>query len=93
MKAVEAGLAEFKDEIAKQHAAIEDAFEGGPGVGLQPTVQLHFTASGLEALVRYPVALRHSMEIDDRVTHAILTDIDLTHAGSPAIRLNTGTTA
>ena len=93
MKAVEAGLADFKDEIAKQHSAIEDAFEGNPGAGLQPTVQLHFTMSGLEALVRYPVALRQAMEIDDRVTHAILADFDLTHGGSPTIRLNTTTTA
>ena len=93
MKAVEAGLADFKDEIAKQHSAIEDAFEGSPGAGLQPTVQLQFTSSGLEALVRYPVALRQAMEIDERVTHAILADFDLTHGGSPAIRLKTATTA
>jgi small-conductance mechanosensitive channel len=93
MKAVEAGLADFKDEIAKQHSALEDALEGSPGAGLHPTVQLHFTMSGLEALVRYPVALRQAMEIDERVTRAILTDVDLTHAGSPAIRLNTATTA
>jgi small-conductance mechanosensitive channel len=92
MTAVEAGLADFKDEIAKQHSAIEDAFEGSPGTGLQPTVQLQFTSSGLEALVRYPVALRQAMKIDERVTHAILTGFDLTHAGSPAIRLKTATT-
>jgi hypothetical protein len=89
MTAVEAGLAGFKDEIAKQHSAIEHAFEGSPGTGLRPTVQLHFTSSGLEAEVRYPVALRHAMEIDERITHAILTDSDLTHGGSPAIRLET----
>jgi small-conductance mechanosensitive channel len=93
MKDVEAGLADFKDEIAKQHSAIEDVFEGSPGTGLQPTVQLQFTSSGLEALVRYPVALRQAMDIDDRVTRAILTDFDLTHSGSPAIRLKTETTA
>jgi small-conductance mechanosensitive channel len=92
MKAVEAGLADFKDEITKQHSAIEDALEGSPGTGLQPSVQLQFTPSGLEALVRYPVALRHAMEIDERVTHAILRDFDLGHAGSPAIRLKTETT-
>jgi small-conductance mechanosensitive channel len=91
MTAVEAGLADFKDEIAKQHSAIEHAFEGSPGTGLRPTVQLQFTSSGLEALVRYPVALRQAMEIDERVTHAILNDFDLTHAGSPAIRLKTAT--
>ena len=91
MTAVEAGLADFKDEIAKQHSAIEHAFEGSPGTGLRPTVQLQFTSSGLEALVRYPVALRQAMEIDERVTHAILNDFDLTHAGSPAVRLKTAT--
>ncbi|HWY61715.1 MAG TPA: mechanosensitive ion channel domain-containing protein [Rhizomicrobium sp.] len=92
MTAVEAGLADFKDEIAKQHSAIEDAFEGSPGTGLHPTVQLQFTSSGLEALVRYPVALRRAMEIDERVTRAILTDFDVAHAGSPALRLKTATT-
>jgi len=91
MTAVEAGLADFKDEIAKQHSAIEHAFEGSPGTGLRPTVQLQFTSSGLEALVRYPVALRQAMEIDERVTHAILNDFDLTHAGSLAVRLKTAT--
>jgi small-conductance mechanosensitive channel len=91
MTAVEAGLADFKDEIAKQHSAIEHAFEGSPATGLRPTVQLQFTSSGLEALVRYPVALRQAMEIDERVTHAILNNFDVTHAASPAIRLKTAT--
>lgn len=89
MTAVESGLADFKDEIARQHSAIEHAYDSSPGTGLKPTVQLQFTSSGLEALVRYPVALRHSAEIDERVTHAILNDFDLTHGGSPAIRLQT----
>jgi small-conductance mechanosensitive channel len=91
MSAVEAGLADFNDEIAKQHSAIENAFEGSPGTGLHPTVQLQFTSSGLEALVRYPVALRQAMEIDERVTRAILTDFDVTHAGSSALRQKSAT--
>ena len=93
MKAVEDGLVDFKDEITRQHSAMEHAFEGNPGMGLKPTVHLQLTSSGLEALVRYPVALSQAMEIDERVTRAILTDFDLTHAGSPAIRLKTETTA
>jgi small-conductance mechanosensitive channel len=91
MKAAEAGLADFKDEIARQHTAIERAFGGLRGSGLQPVVQLEFTASGLEALVRYPVAPRQSLEIDERITRAILDDFDLAHAGAPAIRLKTAT--
>jgi hypothetical protein len=53
--------------------------------------KLEFTSSGLEALVRYPVALRQSLEIDERITRAILNDSDLTHEGTPAIRLKTAT--
>jgi small-conductance mechanosensitive channel len=93
LKSVEAGLAEYKDEISRQHSAMEDAFQGGPGVGLQPTVQLQFTSSGLEAVVRYPVALRHAMEIDERITRAILADFDFSHSASPAFRLKTAATA
>ena len=92
MTAVETGLADFKDEIAKQHSVIEDTFEDSPGTGLHPTVQLQFTSSGLEALVRYPVALRQAMEIDRRVTRAILTDFDLTHAGSSSHQPKIATT-
>ena len=95
MKAVETGLADFKDEITKQHSAIEDAFEGSPGTGLQPTVQLRFTSSGVEALVRaFSVALHQAMEIDESGSRTPSSlDFDLTHAGSPAIRLKTETTA
>jgi small-conductance mechanosensitive channel len=89
MKATESGLADYKDEIAKQHSALEDTFEGAPGLGLQPTVQLQFTSSGLEALVRYPVSLRHAAEIDERVTRAVMSGFDLSHSATPAIRLKT----
>ena len=92
MTAVEVGLADFKDEIAKQHSAIENAFDGSPGTGLHPTVQLQFTSSGLEALVRYPVALRQAMEIDERVTRAILTDFEVTRDGVPGLRPKTAAT-
>lgn len=88
MKAVEAGLAPCKDEIAKQHSAMQNNFEVIGG-GLAPTLQLQFTASGVEAKVRYPVALRHSADIDESVTHALLADLDLVHSGTPPIRLKT----
>jgi small-conductance mechanosensitive channel len=93
LKSVEAGLVEYKDEIARQHSVMEDAFEGGPGVGFRATVQLQFTSSGLEAVVRYPVALRHAMEIDERITRAILADFDLSQSGNSAFRLKTAAPA
>lgn len=88
MKAVESGLAPYKDDIARQHSAMQNNFEVTGG-GLAPTVQLQFGASGVEAKVHYPVARRHSADIDESVTHALLAELDLAHAGVPSIRLKT----
>jgi small-conductance mechanosensitive channel len=93
MKAVETGLGDYKDEIARQHSVMEDTLEAAPGIGFGPSVQLQFTASGLEASVRYPVTLRHAMEIDERVTRTLLSNFDLAHSGGPAIRLKTTSAA
>ena len=45
-----------------------------------PQVQLHFSAAGVEALVRYPVQLQHEAEIDERVSRELMKVI----AGSAA---------
>jgi small-conductance mechanosensitive channel len=89
LKAVQTGLAEYKEEIARQHSAMEDTFEATAASRLEPTVQLQFTSSGLEATVRYPVALPHAMEIDERVAHALLSDPELGHSGAPYITVKT----
>jgi hypothetical protein len=89
LKAVQTGLADYKEEIARQHSAMEDTFEAAAASHLEPTVQLQFTSSGLEATVRYPVALPHAMEIDERVAHALLSDPELGHSGHPSITVKT----
>lgn len=38
-----------------------------------PQVQLHFSATGVEALVRYPVQLERAAQIDDRVSKELLS--------------------
>lgn len=93
MKAVETGLGDYKDEIARQHSAMEETLEAAPGIGFEPSVQLQFTGSGLEASVRYPVTLWHAMEIDESVTRTLLSNFDLTHSGGPPIRLKTTSAA
>ena len=89
IKAVEAGLADYKDEIARQHRAIESEMISAPGDGLRPAVQIRFTSSGLEAVVRFPVDLRHAAEIDERVMRELLSHLELTHSGSANIRVRT----
>jgi len=89
LKAVQTGLADYKEEIARQHSAMENTFEASAPARLEPSVQLQFTSSGLEATVRYPVALPHAMEIDERVAHALLSDPELGHSGAPSITVKT----
>jgi hypothetical protein len=38
---------------------------------IQPQVQLRFAATGVEALVRYPVTLQDAAEIDERVSREL----------------------
>ncbi len=63
-----------------------------PQGGLKPSVRLRLTPAGLEALIRFPAALPHAGEIDERVTRELLKAVDqepkLKLAGSaPAISL------
>jgi hypothetical protein len=43
---------------------------------LKPQVRLHFTASGVEATVRFPVELHKGGEADERVMRELLNAVD-----------------
>jgi small-conductance mechanosensitive channel len=93
VKAVEAGLADYQQEIARQHRAMKSALDSTPEDGLQPAVELRFTSSGLEAVVRFPVDLQHATQIDERVTRELLNDFELTRSGSGNLRLRAESTS
>jgi hypothetical protein len=49
-------------------------------------VQLHFSAAGVEAHVRYPVHLKDAADIDERVTEAlalVVSEMSAPRAGVP----------
>ena len=58
----------------------------------EPQAQLHFTDTGLEYVVRYPVGLDSVAEVDTRVTRELLQliehdgDLKATVSGHPMIR-------
>jgi small-conductance mechanosensitive channel len=54
-------------EMARSLATSVDA--------LHPRIQLHFVPAGLEVVVRYPLDLQKSAEIDDRMTRSLLEAI------------------
>jgi small-conductance mechanosensitive channel len=65
-------LKDYQDDIKRQAQELQRATLSGAGGEALPTVQLHYSASGVEAQVRYPVHLRHAAEIDERVSHALV---------------------
>jgi small-conductance mechanosensitive channel len=91
LAAVNSVYAKYKGEIERQHDNIERRIE----IDLQvpvPVAQLQFTEAGLELVVRYPVEIRRSSDIDDELTLALLEiienepDLKATVSGLPKIR-------
>ncbi|MFZ0539068.1 MAG: mechanosensitive ion channel family protein, partial [Candidatus Sulfotelmatobacter sp.] len=89
--AVNAVYSHYKEEIERQHAAIErrvDIQVAAP----RPEARLQFADAGLELLVRYPVEIRKAPDIDEEMTRKVLelieTDAALkaSVAGVPKIR-------
>jgi small-conductance mechanosensitive channel len=89
--AVNAVYSKYKQEIERQHAAVERRVDIQIGMP-QPEAHLQFADTGLELLVRYPVEIRKAPEIDEEMTRKVLdlieTDAELKAAvaGNPKIR-------
>ena len=94
LKAVEGVLVDYNEELERQNRAMERNLLGVSDGVLKPHVQVRLTATGLEAVVRFPVDLQHASEIDEKVTRELLNAVEqepkLNMAGpAPAISLRT----
>jgi small-conductance mechanosensitive channel len=65
-------LKDYQEDIARQTREIQKTALTHGGEAPTPQVQLRFSASGVEALVRYPVQLDRAAEIDERVSRELL---------------------
>jgi hypothetical protein len=89
--AVNSVYAQYKDEIERQHEAVERRVDFQIAVP-RPEARLQFVDAGLELLVRYPVEIRTAPDIDEEMTRKVLelidTDATLKAAvsGTPKIR-------
>jgi small-conductance mechanosensitive channel len=63
---------EYREEIVRQTRQIEKTTASSSVGDAMPQVQLHFSAAGVEALIRYPVQLQHAAEIDERVSKELM---------------------
>ena len=65
-------LSEYSEDMARQAREIQKTASLHAGGEAQAQVQLRFSASGVDALVRYPVQLQRAAEIDERISRELL---------------------
>jgi hypothetical protein len=77
LAAVNDVVKQYHDEIVRQTREIQKTTASNVAAvtSASPQVQLHFSATSVEAVVRYPVELQHAAEIDEQVSEAMLRAI------------------
>jgi small-conductance mechanosensitive channel len=92
-QAVTSALATYREDLEAQRRLMERNLSSVSAADLQPKVRLHYTASGIEAAVRYPVDLEKAGEIDDHLMRELLTSMDrepklkLVNAEMPVVKV------
>jgi small-conductance mechanosensitive channel len=91
LAAVDSVYAEYRDNVQRQYESIKNVVHF-PMPEPKPTGRLRFVDAGLEFVVHYPVEIRRSVEIDDRITRKLLETIEkepklrLVASGTPRIQ-------
>lgn len=76
VKAVDSALGHYRENIDTQRRMVERNLSTVSAGELQPKVRLHYTASGIEATVRYPVEIEKATDIDDHLMRDLLAAIE-----------------
>jgi small-conductance mechanosensitive channel len=77
-------LADYREEIERQTRELQRTTLSSAGGAAEPTVQLSYSAKGVDARVRYPVHLPHAAEIDERMSRALLQVVSGLTSAAPA---------
>ncbi|GAC1668789.1 MAG: hypothetical protein NVS9B2_12410 [Steroidobacteraceae bacterium] len=80
--AVTAVLKDDCEEIARQTKELQKATASSSSGDAQPRVQLNFSATGVEAHIRYAVHLHNIAEMDERVSQSVYGAVAALGAGS-----------
>jgi small-conductance mechanosensitive channel len=76
IKAVDSALGHYRENIDTQRRMVERNLSTVSAGELQPKVRLHYTASGIEAAVRYPVEIEKATDIDDHLMRDLIAAIE-----------------
>jgi mechanosensitive ion channel-like protein len=71
-QAVHDALSEYGDSIEAQRRSMEVNLTTISSADLKAKIRLHYVASGIEADIRYPVALDQASEMDDRLMREVM---------------------
>jgi small-conductance mechanosensitive channel len=74
--AVDSVFSEYKEALESQRRHVEQSLATSTLRTFSPQSRLHLTQTGLEVVIRYPLELEKSSEIDDRITRALLDAIE-----------------
>jgi small-conductance mechanosensitive channel len=98
LKAAESVYAQYRDKMEEQHRRVEKTFTLALDLP-QPKSRLRLTQTGLEVVIRYPLELEKSTEIDDQIIRELLAELDkppklkLVGSGTPNIQPVTNSAA
>lgn len=96
LSAVQKVYSAYKERIEQEHRHMQKTLNIRSSVPA-PVSRLRLTQSGLEVIIRYPVELDRSAEIDDQITRELLATLKqeprlrLVGSGTPNIQTVTGT--
>jgi len=76
LAAAQAALADYRAEIDRQNQEIARTVVSTPVANLEPRVLMRFSATGVEAVIRYPVDLKKAADIDERVWRELLQALE-----------------
>jgi small-conductance mechanosensitive channel len=76
VKAVDSALGNYREVIAAQQQLVERSLSTVSAAELQPKVRLHYSASGIDATIRYPVELGKASEVDEHLMRELMAAFD-----------------
>jgi small-conductance mechanosensitive channel len=79
-------LMEDREEILRQTKEIQRATSSNSGGDAQPRVQLSFSATGVDAHIRYPVHLQNAAEMEERVSQSVFGAVAAVSTDAKTVR-------
>jgi Mechanosensitive ion channel, beta-domain len=74
--AVDSAFSKYRDNIEQQKQHMEASVNSMASIDLRPRIRVHYTATGIESVVRFPVEGKTASEIDDQIMHQLLAEIN-----------------